>query len=451
MKDLTTGKESRLIFSFAIPMILGNIFQQLYHIIDSVIVGQYLGKEALAAVGASFPIIFVLISLVIGVSSGGTVIISQYFGAKDMNNVKRTIDTVFLFLLISSVIISVVGIIFSKEILMLVRVPAEILPKAVLFLQIFLIGLIPGFGFNGITAVLRGMGDSKTPLFFLIFSTILNIMLDFLFILVFKWGIAGAAIGSVISISAAFISIVVYLNKSHEVLRIRYRKMVFDREIFNKSIKIGLPTGLQQTFVSLGMTALLTIVNGFGTNVIAAYSVAGRIDSLVSLPAMNFAMALSAFVGQNIGAQKNERIKNGLLATLKMSSLIAVIFSIAAVFFGHQLVHIFTSDEAVVKIGQEYLIIVGSFYLVFNTMFIIGGIMRGAGDTFIPMLLSLFSLWIIRVPLAYFLSKYFNETGIWWSIPAAWVVGTCSTFIYYKAGRWKKKAVIGQRKNIEVL
>jgi putative MATE family efflux protein len=451
MKDLTTGKESRLIFSFAIPMILGNIFQQMYHIIDSVIVGQYLGKEALAAVGASFPVIFVLISLVIGVSSGGTVIISQYFGAKDMNNVKRTIDTVFLFLLISSIIISVVGIIFSKEILMLVRVPAEILPKAVLFLQIFLIGLVPGFGFNGITAVLRGMGDSKTPLFFLIFSTILNIMLDFLFILVFKWGIAGAAIGSVISIAAAFIAIVIYLNKSHEVLRIRYMKMVFDREIFNKSIKIGLPTGLQQTFVSLGMTALLTIVNGFGTNVIAAYSVAGRIDSLVSLPAMNFAMALSAFVGQNIGAQKDERIKNGLIATLKMSSLIAVTFSIAAVFFGHQLVYIFTNDEAVVKIGQDYLIIVGSFYLVFNTMFIIGGIMRGAGDTMIPMLLSLFSLWIIRVPLAYFLSKYFAETGIWWSIPAAWVVGTCSTFIYYKTGRWKKKAVIGQRKNIEVL
>jgi putative MATE family efflux protein len=334
---------------------------------------------------------------------------------------------------------------------MLIRVPAEILPKAATFMQIFLVGLVPGFAFNGTAAVLRGMGDSKTPLFFLIFSTVLNILLDFLFILVFKWGLAGAAIASVISITAAFISIVIYLNKSHELLRIRYRKMVFDRGIFYKSINIGLPTGLQQTFVSLGMTALLAIVNGFGTNVIAAYSVVARIDSLVTLPAMNFAMALSAFVGQNIGAQKSDRIRNGLVATLKMSSLIAVIFSVAAVFFGHQLVHIFTNDEDVVNIGQEYLIIVGSFYLVFNAMFIYGGIMRGAGDTLIPMLMSLFSLWIIRVPLAYVLSHYFAETGIWWSIPAAWVVGTICTYIYYKTGRWKLKAVIGQRKKLDVL
>jgi putative MATE family efflux protein len=223
--------------------------------------------------------------------------------------------------------------------------------------------------------------------------------------------------------------------------------MVFDKAIFIKSLKIGLPTGLQQTFVALGMLALTRIVNSFGTDVIAAYSVAGRIDTMASMPAMNFAMALAAFVGQNIGAQKSERVHRGLIVTLKMSSVIAIGISFFAVFFGHQLMHVFTNDQSVIMIGQRYLAIVGSFYLFFNAMFVVGGVMRGAGDTLIPMFISLFSLWIVRIPLAYVLSRHYGEIGIWWSIPVAWSIGVSATYIYYRTGRWKNKVVV--RRKIE--
>jgi putative MATE family efflux protein len=183
------------------------------------------------------------------------------------------------------------------------------------------------------------------------------------------------------------------------------------------------------------------MVNGFGTNVIAAYSVVGRIDALAMLPAMNFSMALSAFVGQNIGAQRNDRVKAGMLATLKMSTIIALIVSVSVIIFGSFMMRLFTNDSEVIRIGHEYLIIVGIFYFTFNAMFTFTGVMRGAGDTLVPMFITLISLWLIRVPAAYFLSKYFGEIGIWWSIPLAWFMGMCGTYIYYKTGNWKKKVI----------
>ena len=442
MKDLTTGSEGKLIFNFAIPMLLGNVFQQLYQIIDSIIVGHFLGKEALAAVGASFPIIFALISMVIGIASGGTVVISQYFGAKDYDKVKRTIDTLYLFLLATSIIITVAGIVFSEHIFRLMGLPEPLMPQATTFLNIYLLGMVAFFGFNGTSAVLRGLGDSKTSLYFLIVATVLNIGLDLLFIPVLKFGVGSAALATVISQFVAFIATIIYLNNSHKILKIRYRIMVFDKKLFLQSLKIGLPTGLQQTFVALGMVALMGMVNGFGTDVIAAYSVVGRIDALAMMPAMNFSMALSAFVGQNIGAQRNDRVKAGMMATLKMSTIIAVIVSIMVIIFGNYFMRLFTNDAEVIRIGHEYLVIVGIFYFSFNAMFTFNGVMRGAGDTLVPMFITLFSLWLIRIPAAYFLSKHYAEIGIWWSIPVAWVLGMCGTYIYYKTGNWKKKIVV---------
>ena len=442
MKDLTTGSEGKLIFNFAIPMLLGNVFQQLYQIIDSIIVGHFLGKEALAAVGASFPIIFALISMVIGIASGGTVVISQYFGAKDYDKVKRTIDTLYLFLLATSIIITVAGIVFSEHIFRLMGLPEPLMPQATTFLNIYLLGMVAFFGFNGTSAVLRGLGDSKTSLYFLIVATVLNIGLDLLFIPVLKFGVGSAALATVISQFVAFIATIIYLNNSHKILKIRYRIMVFDKKLFLQSLKIGLPTGLQQTFVALGMVALMGMVNGFGTDVIAAYSVVGRIDALAMMPAMNFSMALSAFVGQNIGAQRNDRVKAGMMATLKMSTIIAVIVSIMVIIFGNYFMRLFTNDAEVIRIGHEYLVIVGIFYFSFNAMFTFNGVMRGAGDTLVPMFITLFSLWLIRIPAAYFLSKHYAEIGIWWSIPVAWVLGMCGTYIYYKTGNWKKKVVV---------
>jgi putative MATE family efflux protein len=442
MKDLTEGNPGRLILRFATPMLIGNVFQQFYNIADSIIVGRFLGKEALAAVGASFPIIFMLVSFVIGITMGSTIIIAQYFGAKDIRNVKRSIDTLYIVLFFTSIIVGALGIIFSGTIFSLMNLPADVLPQARVYLTVYLTGSIFFFGYNGITAILRGLGDSKTPLYFLIIATIMNVLLALLFVVVFKWGVTGSAIATVVSQAGAFFTGIIYLNRTHPIINLSWRKLEFDRDIFNKSVRIGLPSGIQQTFVALGMMALMRIVNNFGTNTLAAYSAAGRIDSLAAMPAMNFGAALSTFVGQNLGAHKPQRVRQGLISTFIMASALAIATTLLIIVFKHSLMGLFTSDPQVIEIGVQYLIIISSFYLFFSSMFVIGGVMRGAGDTLIPMFITLFSLWIIRIPLAYVLSDKIGVTGIWWAIPIAWFLGAVLSFIYYLQGNWKKKVVV---------
>jgi putative MATE family efflux protein len=448
MHDLTKGKEGRLIFKFALPLLIGNVFQQLYNIVDSLVVGNFLGKDALAAVGASFPVIFALISLIIGIATGATIIIAQYFGAKDYKNIKRAIDTMYIFTFAASIVVSALGIYFVEDIFRLLQLPEEIMPQAKTYLNVYMAGMIVFFGFNGTSAVLRGLGDSKTPLYFLIFASVINIVLDLLFILVFGWGVAGVALATVIAQGLAFLSAIIYLNRTHKIMHFSFTGWVFDRKIFISSLRIGLPSGFQHTFVALGMMALMGIVNTFGTDVIAAYSVAQRIDSLAAMFAMNFGMALTSFTGQNIGANKYERVKTGLRSTLVMGSLISLGVTLIVLAFGNQIMGLFTPDRTVVEYGTRYLNIVSPFYLTFTVMFIVGGVMRGAGDTLIPMFVTLFSLWVIRIPLAIVLSRSMGETGIWWAIPIGWLTGMFFSYLYYLTGNWKSNAVVRHPKTI---
>jgi putative MATE family efflux protein len=445
MKDLSVGNEGRLIFRFATPMLLGNMFQQLYNIVDSIIVGKFIGVEALAAVGSSFPIIFTLISFIIGIAIGSTVIISQFFGAKDYEKVRRAIDTLYIFIFFASLFVSFLGIYFSTDIFRLIGLPDDVLPQADTYLDIYLSGLVLFFGFNATSAILRGLGDSKTPLFFMIIATLMNIGLDLLFVVVFKWGIEGAAIATIVAQGGAFITAIIYLNRTHEIINLSWRKMVFDRELFRQNLRIGLPIGLQQAFVALSMMVMYWLVNPFGTNSVAAYSVVFRIDSFAAMPAMNFAAALSTFVGQNLGANKPERIRTGLISTILMTSAFAFTISAIAYFLAGPLMCLFTDDPVVVELGKEYLFIISPFYVVFTAMFTIGGVMRGAGDTIIPMLITFIALWLVRIPLCYYLSQDMGITGIWWGIPMAWLTGVLLSFFYYKTGRWKRKALVKYR------
>lgn len=442
MKDLTVGKEQKLILQFALPMLLGNIFQLLYNVTDSYVVGRFLGKEALAAVSASFPVLFALISLVIGVATGFTIVIAQYFGAKDLEKVKLAINTMNIFLFVVSLFLTIFGILVSDTILEFINLPKEILPQAESYFDIYLLGLVVFFGFNGISAVLRGLGDSKTPLYFLVISTILNIILDVLFVVVFKLGINSVAYATIISQTVAYVSAIIYLNKKHTIIQFSRFDLSFDGDIFKKALKIGLPSGMQHTFVSLGMVAISGIVNLYGTSVIAAYGVAMRISSFASMPAMNFGAALSTFVGQNIGANKIERVRKGLIATLIMTSIISVVISAIVLLNSKLLMGFFISDADVIFEGSKYLMITGSFYIVFSAMFVISGVLRGAGDTIIPMFISLFALWVIRIPIAYFFSKHFGVEGIWWAEPTSWSVGLILSYIYFKMGKWKTKSII---------
>ena len=245
-----------LSFSLQHQCLLGNVFQQLFSVVDSIVVGKFVGKEALAAVGASFPVIFIMVSMIIGLVMGTTVVISQYFGAKDFVKVKRAIDTMYIYSAIAGVITTIIGIIISEPLLRLLGLPEEIMPQAVLYLRIYLSGIIIFFGFNGTSAVLRGLGDSKTPLYFLIIATVANIILVLLFVAVFRWGVAGAAYATLIANGLAFGLAIYWLNKTHKLIRIAIKGLHFDREIFQQSISIGLPTGIQQTLVAMGALGL---------------------------------------------------------------------------------------------------------------------------------------------------------------------------------------------------
>jgi putative MATE family efflux protein len=365
-----------------------------------------------------------------------------------MEKVKRAIDTMYIYCAIIGVITTIIGILISEPILRFIDLPEELMPQATLYLKIYLSGILIFFGFNGTSAVLRGLGDSKTPLYFLIIASVANIILVILFVGGFGWGVGGAASATLLANAIAFGLTIWWLNKTHKLIRISIKGLTFDRDIFRQSLRIGLPTSVQHTLVAMGGIALIGIVNKFGTEVIAGYTVAGRLDSLALAPAMSFSLALSAFVGQNIGANKIERIKSGLIATIKIAGIVTILTTLFIAICGNTIMSLFTDDREVIRIGAQYLTTVSIFYFAFTMMFIYNGVARGAGDTLMPMIFSLVSLWLIRIPFAWYFSEKFGVNGIWWSIPAGWMIGYMLSYLYYKTGRWKTKAVVGYSENI---
>jgi putative MATE family efflux protein len=447
MLDLTEGKPWKLLLQFSIPMLIGNVLMQLYSVADFYIVGNYIGPEAVASVGSSMPILFALVSFIIGITMGCTVIVSQYFGAKDSIKVKRSIDTVIIFIIVAALSVMIVGLIFCDPLLRLVKTPEGVFDGAHTFMQINLAGLLPLFGVNCLSAILRGVGDSKTPLYCMLISSGLNIVLLLVFVPGMGWGIAGAAWATILTQTLTVIGMILWLNRKHPIIKIALRKFSFDMDIFRNSIRIGLPNGAQQALVAVGMMALLGIVNrfsGVNSNVLIAYAIVNRIDSLACAPAMTFSIAIAAFVGQNVGARKFNRIPSGLNATLAMSAILTIVISAVVMIFAHPVMNLFSTEinPDVVSIGTRYLLIVCPFCIVFSTMFIYTGVMRGAGDTLVPMFITLLSLWLVRIPVASFLSGFIGPDGIWWSIPVAWTVGLTFASLYYRSGRWKNKGLI---------
>ncbi len=447
---MTTGNVRKLIIRYSVPMLVGSLFQQLYHVVDGLIVGNYLGKEALAAVGVSFPVIFLLVSLLIGLTIGLSVLVSQYFGAKDLTKVKEAIDTIYLSLFIASVVISTTGLIFATDLMNMLGVPPEIEHDSVVYFSIFCAGLIFLFGFNATNAILRGLGDTKTPLVFLIISTVINLGLDILFVGFMGLGIEWVAIATVFSQFFAFVAAIIYLNQRHPIISFAIHKMVFNRKIFSQSLAIGIPSGLQQSFVAIGILALVRIVNEFGSNATAAFTIASRIDAFAAMPAMILASALSNFVGQNMGAGRFDRIRSGVRETMIIGLVLALFISVLMVVFRFELIGFFNQDPDVVQTGADYLLIVGFFYVVYSLMFVYMSVLRGAGDAITPMFITLIALWLGRIPLSWWLSRHAGTDGIWWGIPIAWAIGMTLSIAAYYRGRWRTKSLIdkGSRSNV---
>lgn len=446
MKDMTSGNESKLIFFFALPMLIGNVLQQLYNTVDGIIVGRFVGKNALAAVGASFPIIFLLVALMMGLGMGATVLISQFYGAKDYKNVIKTIDTVIISTFAASIVVSIVGLFISKPIMILLNTPEDIIAQATTYLNIIFSGLIGLIGYNLVSAILRGLGDSKNPLYFLLISTVINISLDIFFVLFFGWGVMGVAWATVIAQTTAFIIGVIKINKNHEVIKISFKNIQFNKTILVESIKVGLPMGIQNMLFALGIVVLQGMINSFGTTIIAGYTAGTRIHTFGLMPIMNFSMAISAFVGQNLGAGNYDRVQKGYKSGLIMSIITALLFTFISYMFGEKLVLLFNNESEVITIGYQYLMIISSFYIFAAFMFSTFGVLRGAGDTVTTMIISIVALWAVRIPFATIFVNYIGYSAVFWSAGADWGAGLIISLIYFKRGKWKDKVSINNMK-----
>ncbi|WP_085537650.1 MATE family efflux transporter [Massilibacteroides vaginae] len=443
--DLTQGKEWKVILRFAIPLLIGNILQQTYTITDSIIVGQFLGKEALAAISASFFIYYFIISLVIGIGSGTSVVVSQYFGAREYDKVQGAFSSFFIFMLGIGIVLSIGGIIFAEPIFRLTNTPEDVIPQAVAYFKIYVGGTFLFVTFNSIISILRGIGESIKPMIFILITTMLNIALDLVFILILKWGIEGAARATVIAQGVGMCIALIYVNNTHPLLSIKKKDLLFNMKLFKEGLKIGLPTSIQQCAIALGLIALLSIVNSFGTDTLTAYGAAGKIDTIITQAILTLSGALAAFAGQNIGAGKFNRVRRGLRFSLYINVCFSLVMFTVLWFWGDVIMQAFTNDRQVIQIGREFLVITAGFLVFHGALNIYNGALRGAGDTFFTMMVSLFSLWLIRIPLAYYLGETFGRIGIWWAIGLSIVIAFTITFIYYKTGYWKKRCVVKRK------
>lgn len=442
--DMINGNPSKSLLLFAVPMILGNIFQQMYNIVDSIVVGNFVGPDALAAVGISTSITFLFIAFATGISIGSAVFISQLFGAGKLGEMKTAISTVLISVLCLSSFLMIVGLTANKAILKFMNTPFNILEDAQTYLQIYFFGIIFLFLYNALTAVYNALGDSTTPLIFLIISAFVNIMLDLIFVIRFSMGVSGVAwatlIAQGISATLSFLNLIYRIKK----MNVKEESKLFDKHILLKVSKIAIPSTIQQSIVSIGMLLVQTLVNGYGSVVVAGYTAATKIDSIAIQPMVNVGSAVSTFTAQNIGAKKPDRIKAGHRAALIMVSTIGLTIAVLQFLFGENFIGCFINvkeNPEVVKVGVEYLRVVSVFYFVMGAMNVTNGVLRGAADMKIFLVTTLTNL-TVRVVIAYGASYFIGERAIWWSIPAGWFAGLCVAYIRLQSGKWKERSMI---------
>ncbi len=443
MLDMTEGNSAKILVTFAIPMILGNVFQQLYNIVDSVIVGKFVGEQALASVGTAFPIVFLVVAVAIGLTMGCSTVISQLFGAKD-ERLKSAVYTSLVFLGIIALVLTGVSLVVADPLLRLINTPASAFADASAYIKIFFGGLIFTFFYNGLAAIFRALGDSKTPLYFLIISTLLNIVLDYTFVVYFAMGVPGVAWATLISQGVSGLLCLLYVIKKVPVLHMSKEDMVFNKELYSAMLRYGIPSTVQQAVVSFGMVAIQGLVNSFGTVVMAGYTASTKIDQIAMMPIMNLSMGLSTFVAQNLGAGKQERVKEGYRVTLLLSFGCAALVTLVIYTLGNNLMSIFVDPAAsagVIAFGTSYLRVVSPFYLVMSIMFTANGVMRGAGDVNAFMIITILNL-IIRVAASYMLAGVIGQAAIFWALPIGWSIAAVISSARYFSGAWKNKTIV---------
>lgn len=433
MTDLTKGNELKTILYFSVPILLGNLFEQLYNVTDTAIVGNLVGTKGLAAVGASAQVVALTVALSTGISIGASVLISQLYGAKRFQKMKDILDTNLIFTSILAFILTILGIFYSSIFLRQLNVPQSLLADADVYLKIIFLGLVPLFAYNTLANCLRGIGDSKTPTYILISSVCLNAFLDVVFIAGFHCGVAGAAGATVIAQYFSFFVCLLYMKQKYPDLFPHLSDLKWSSKELRSSLSIGLPATLQQVFISFGFLVIQFLVNSFGTSAIAAYTAASKVDSFAEMPAVNLGQALMNFTAQNEGAGKRERISKGGRSTLLFSISLSICISVMIFVFAPAFISIFNHDAAVIQIGQQYLRIVSSFYLIFGAMQVLNGLLLGYGKSLLPLIASITTFCILQVPLAVLLSRTsLGFNGIWMAAPFGWTAGFLMRLFYYR-------------------
>lgn len=440
--DMTSGNPYRLILLFTAPLLLGNVFQQFYNMVDSMVVGNFIGEQALAAVGTGFPIIFMLSSLFMGLSVGATIMISQYYGAKDMENVRGTVNTIYTATMVGIIPLTVIGILSSEPLLRLMNVPDDgTLEMAKIYMLVIFIGMIGNLGFNINAGILQGFGDSRTSLLFLAVAAIINIVLDLVFTFC-GMGVFGVALATIIAQVASWLFGVYFINKHYTFLHISLFKFQFNRSLFNKAIRLGVPSGIQQALFSVGIMAMQALVNSYGSSFIAGFNGSNKIDTFVFLPIQSISSAVTTYVGQNVGAARLDRVKRGTKAGLVLGVCGSLLISGLVYPLSALLMRMFSQSPDVISAGVSYLHSLLPFYFLCAVLFILSAVLRGAGSMVVPMAASIISLWIARIPIAYWIAGQFGKDFIYYSYPVSWALGVAIVLIYYLQGGWKKKSII---------
>ncbi len=443
VKDMTLGDPYRLILIFSLPLLIGNIFQQLYNMVDSIVVGNYVGTKALAAVGTGFPVIFMLSSVFMGVSIGATIMISQYYGAKDIESIKKSIATIYTAMMLSSIPLTVIGIVCTEPLLRLMKVPDDgTLEMAKVYMIVIFVGIIGSIGFNLNSGILQGLGDSHSSLLFLLIATIINIVLDLVFTVLLGWGVFGVAFATIIAQFCSWIYGVYFINKHYTFIHIKIFQIYFDKDFFRKAMKLGIPSGIQQALFSIGIMAMQALVNSYGSDFMAGFNGANKIDTFAFMPIQSFSTAVTTYVGQNVGAAKLDRVKSGTKAGLTLSIGSSIVISAILYPLSGLLMRMFNQDPNVISSGVAYLHCVLPFYLLLALLFIINSVLRGAGEMTVPMIATFVSLWFARVPTAFFIATIWGKEYIYYSYAIGWLFGILISLTYYQTGKWKNKSIV---------
>ena len=446
--DMTKGSPLKIFIFFSIPLLIGNIFQQLYSMVDTIIVGRFVGVDALAAVGSTGSMFFLVNGMILGLTSGFSVLVSQKFGAKDEEGVKKSVASNITLTIISTIIITVVALLLKNAVLKLMNTPENIFNDSNTYITIIYAGIFTQTAYNMAAGILRALGDSKTPLYFLIVSSILNIVLDLVFIVNFKMGVAGAAYATNIAQGLSAVLCLIYSYKKFKVLRLKKEDFKVEKSYYKDHLKIAIPMGLQFSVTAVGVIIIQSAVNVFGSTVIASFTASSKVLQLVMQPLISYGVTIATYAGQNLGAQKFDRIVNGMKIMNYISIVTSLIAGAVLVFFGKYFVMLFVENPTAEMIGytQEVLNYAAVFMIFLGAIFIYRNVLQGMGESFVPMMAGVYEL-VARSIVAFTLPKYIGFTGICLSDPIAWIAAAVPLVIAYNI---KIKKITEEKEGIAI-